>query len=129
MRLLLDTHVMLWALLRSRELAKNAANALRSAENDVFVSAASAWEVAIKSAAGKLRLPGAPQDWLPGALRVSGFESLDIRIEHALAAGALPDLHRDPFDRLLVAQALAEGLVIVTRDPRLAEYGAPVLAA
>jgi PIN domain nuclease of toxin-antitoxin system len=128
-RLLLDTHAMLWALLRPRELAKNAANALRAAENEVFVSAASAWEVAIKSAAGKLRLPGVPEDWLPGALRVTGFESLDIRIEHALAAGALPDLHRDPFDRLLVAQALAEGLVVVTRDPRIAAYGAPVLPA
>jgi PIN domain nuclease of toxin-antitoxin system len=129
MRLLLDTHVMLWALLRPRELAKNAASALRSAENDVFVSAASAWEVAIKSAAGKLRLPGAPEEWLPGALRLTGFEPLDIRIEHALAAGALPDVHRDPFDRLLVAQAMAEGLIVVTRDPRIAEYGTPVLAA
>jgi PIN domain nuclease of toxin-antitoxin system len=93
------------------------------------VSAASAWEIAIKSALGKLRLPAAPEESLPDALQRTGFETLDIRAAHALAAGALPGHHQDPLDRMIIAQALTDGLVVVTRDKRFASYGIRVLAA
>jgi len=128
-RLLADTHVLLWAMLRPGELDRRAARALRAASNDVLASAASLWEMAIKAELGKLRLPGPPAAWLPDALERTGIEMLAITGGHALAAGALPGHHRDPFDRMLVAQALAEGLTIVTRDARFAAYGVPVLAA
>jgi PIN domain nuclease of toxin-antitoxin system len=128
-RLLADTHVVLWALLRPKELDRRAARALRAASNEVFASAASLWEIAIKEGLGKLRLPGPPAEWLPEALERTGFETLPIAGAHALAAGALPPHHRDPFDRMLVAQAVAEGLTVVTRDVRFAAYGVAVLPA
>lgn len=127
MKLLADTHAVLWALGRSKELSPAARSALRAASNDVFVSAASVWEIAIKHARGKLRLPGPADEWLPSALERSGFQALAIEARHALAAGALPPHHNDPFDRMLVAQAISEGLVVVTRDRRFAAYGVAVI--
>ena len=129
MRLLADTPVLLWALLRPGELDRRAARALAAASNDVLASAASLWEIAIKADLGKLRLPGPPAEWLPEALERTGIETLPIDGAHALAAGELPPHHRDPFDRMLVAQALLERLTVVTRDTRFAPYGVPVLAA
>ncbi len=129
MRLLADSHVLLWALLRPGELDRRAARALAAASNDVLASAASLWEIAIKAGMGRLRLPGPPAEWLPEALERTGIETLPIEGAHALAAGALPPHHRDPFDRMIVAQALLEGLTVVTRDPRFAQYGAAVLPA
>jgi PIN domain nuclease of toxin-antitoxin system len=128
-KLLADTHVVLWSLLRPDEIDPGAARALRSAANDVAVSAASLWEIAIKAAAGKLRLPGTPAEWMPEALARTGFDVVAVGARHALAAGALPPHHRDPFDRMLVAQALLEGLTLVTRDRRLAAYGIPLFPA
>jgi PIN domain nuclease of toxin-antitoxin system len=128
-RLLADTHVLLWALLRPAELQARAGRALRSPANDVLVSAASFWEIAIKAAVGKLRLPGEPAEWLPAAVERTGFALLDVTGPHGLAAGALPAHHRDPFDRMIIAQALSEGLVVVTRDARFAAYGVSVLPA
>lgn len=129
MRLLADTHVMLWALLRPEALAPPAARALRAADNEVLVSAGSLWEIAIKEALGKLRLPGPPAEWLPGALERTGFGTLAIGAAHALTAGALPPHHRDPFDRMLIAQALSESLTVVSRDRRFAAYGVNLLDA
>ena len=129
MRLLADTHVVLWALLRPSKLDRRAARALRAAANDVLVSAASLWEMAIKAELGKLRLPGPLGEWLPEALERTGLETLPIAGAHALAAGALPPHHRDPFDRMIAAQALSDGLTVVTRDARFAAYGVAVLQA
>lgn len=98
-------------------------------DNEVLVSAGSLWEIAIKEALGKLRLPGPAAEWLPEALERTGFSSLAISAGHALAAGALPPYHRDPFDRMLVAQALLEGLTVLTRDGRFSSYGVRVLTA
>lgn len=95
----------------------------------MLVSAGSLWEISIKEALGKLRLPGPAAEWLPEALARTGFGSLAITAGHALAAGALPPHHRDPFDRMLVAQALLEGLTVLTRDRRFHSYGVQVLAA
>lgn len=125
MKLLLDTHALLWWLEDSAQLSDAAREAIADGGNEIAVSAASAWEIAIKRAAGKLRVP----DDLDTVVETSGFSSLPITIEHALAAGALPPHHRDPFDRMLVAQASLEGMTIATRDPRFDPYGVPTLRA
>ena len=123
--LLLDTHVVLWWLDDPELIAAPAREAIADGENDVFVSAASAWEVAIKTALGKLR---APED-LEAALEAAGFAALPITARHALSVRDLPDVHQDPFDRILAAQARVEGLTLVTRDSRLGQYGVGVLTA
>ncbi len=125
MRLLLDTHALIWWLERNRKLDTAARVAVDEPTNVVVVSAVSAWEIAIKTALGKLRTPAD----LPEALRENRFLPLAITVEHALAAGVLPRHHEDPFDRMLVAQAQTEGLTIVTRDPRFSAYAVATLAA
>ena len=123
MRLLLDTHVFLrWRA--ARDMRPQAIDAIRGAD-DVFVSAASAWEVAIKVAGGKIRLSGSFGE----GVTASGFVPLPINFLHALAAGELPPHHRDPFDRMLVAQARVERLTLITRDRRLESYDARVIWA
>ncbi|HVB77269.1 MAG TPA: type II toxin-antitoxin system VapC family toxin [Candidatus Nitrosotalea sp.] len=125
MRLLLDTHVLLWWLADDARLSANARAVIASAESEVLVSAASAWEISIKRALGKLDAP----DDLEAQLVQHHFSPLAISVGHALAAGALPRHHDDPFDRILVAQAQMEGLTITTRDPSFQPYGVPTLAA
>ncbi|CAN5500080.1 MAG TPA: type II toxin-antitoxin system VapC family toxin [Thermoleophilia bacterium] len=125
MSLLLDTHVLLWWLADDPSLARQAGDAIADPASAIFVSAATAWEIAIKQALGKL---DAPND-LERQLELNRFEPLSITIGHAYSAGTLPRHHDDPFDRMLVAQALAEGLTIVTRDPRLDGYGVSTLPA
>lgn len=124
MNLLLDTHILLWWLADDPQLPRAAAEAIQVPDNTVLVSAATAWEIAIKSAAGRLEAP----DDLLDALEVNDFETLPITAAHALAAGRLPAHHADPFDRMLVAQAQAEGLTIVTVDRRFPPYGVDLLA-
>lgn len=123
--MLLDTHVVLWWLAADPSLAQRARAAIAAPRASVFVSAASAWEISIKRALGKLVAP----DDLAEQLAAHRFDELAITIAHASAAGALPPHHSDPFDRMLVAQALAEDLTVVTRDPRFALYGVPTLTA
>jgi PIN domain nuclease of toxin-antitoxin system len=125
MNLLLDTHVLLWIVAGSRRLSDRAHSAIENGRNTVFVSAATAWEIAIKKSLGKLK---APPDYLD-ALKHYRFLPLDITSEHALAVEGLPRHHGDPFDRLLVSQARLEGLVLVTGDERLRKYDVKVLAA
>jgi PIN domain nuclease of toxin-antitoxin system len=124
-RLLLDTHVLLWWLDDDSRLAPDAREAVVSPESFVAVSAASAWELSIKSALGRLELP----DQLQDQLEREEFSPLPITVPHALRAGSLPRHHADPVDRMLVAQAQLEGLTVVTRDPRIAAYDVPILAA
>lgn len=124
MRLLLDTHVLLWWL-ADRDLSRQARGAIADPGNEVVVSAISAWEIAIKSAIGKLSAP----DDLATQLEEGGFGVLPLGVDHALAAGRLPRHHDDPFDRALIAQGLVESLTIVTRDPRFAAYGVSLLPA
>ena len=125
MRLLLDTHVLLWWLADDPTLAPPAAKAIADGSATVWVSAATAWEIAIKQALGKLTLPGD----LAEALTHNRFQSLSISTAHALKAGALPRHHDDPFDRMLIAQAQLEGLTLVTRDERIAPYGIKLMQA
>ena len=121
-RLLLDTHVFLWWRADSPRLRPEIRGKVGAA-GLVYVSAASAWEGTIKAALGKLRLPG------PFSVGVaeSRFEQLPVTFEHAEAVAELPGHHRDPFDRLLIAQARCEGLVVVTHDQRFRAYDVPVL--
>ena len=125
MRLLLDTCALLWWLADDAKLGKAARAAIARGTNEVFVSAASAWEISIKEALGKL---DAPAD-LPSALKENRFRPLDITVSHALKAGRLPRLHDDPFDRMLIAQAREEHLTIVTDDPRFEPYEVPIMFA
>ena len=122
MRLLLDTHALLWWL-ADEGLTDQARDAIADPANLVMVSAASACEISIKKALGKVSAP----DDLERQVDESGFSPLPISIAHALAAGQLPRHHDDPFDRMLIAQAFAEGLIIVTHDKRFADYNAATL--
>lgn len=117
MSLLLDTHVVLWWLTDSPELGHDTKQQLDD-EPAVYLSSATVWEIAIKQAIGKLIEP----DDLPEIVVDAGFRPLSITAEHAVVAGRLPPLHRDPFDRMLIAQARCEGLTLVTRDPQIHRY-------
>lgn len=124
MRVLLDTHLLLWALGEPAKLPGSARRLLTEAE--VYVSAASIWEISIKAGLGKLTAD--PAEVL-AALEPAGFLSLPVTGEHAARVATLPPIHRDPFDRLLVAQALTEPMRLLTGDPVLARYGETVLVA
>lgn len=124
MKLLLDTHVLLWWL-DERPITPEALAAIGNSRNPVCVSAASAWELGIKIGLGKLK----PPERLLHRLSEERFTPLPVTVEHGLRVGELPPHHKDPFDRLLVAQAQLEGLTIVTRDPRIAAYDVETLAA
>lgn len=122
--LLLDTHAFLWAIDNNPRLSQKARNAIVDGNNVVFVSAATAWEISIKKALGKLKVPDG--DYLE-ELRLHRFTPLNITTEHALAVENLPPHHKDPFDRMLVAQAQLERLTLVTRDPRIKVYEVQVI--
>ena len=123
MRLLLDTHILLWALDQDSRLSVAVRRAIESADNDVFVSIASVWEIAIKHAAGRL---DAPVDQLPEVLREMRAEPLPMTVHHALAAARLPRHHDDPFDRMLIAQARLDGLILITHDKAIRRYDVPL---
>ena len=125
MKLLLDTHALLWWLADDARLAEPARAEIADAANTVCVSAASAWELAIKARLGRLSMP----DDLGQQLLANSIVPMPVEVRHALAVRLLPDHHRDPFDRLLVAQAKTEGLTIVTADQSIPRYDVPVLAA
>lgn len=117
MRLLLDTHALLWWLADAPQLSARAREAIGRAEAEVFVSAATAWEIATKVRIGKLPDGAVVIDDFAGHLARERFIELPISVEHARRAGALALAHRDPFDRMLLAQSLTEGLTLVTADP------------
>lgn len=125
MRLLLDTHVLVWWLDDDPRLGDKARRAIGHPRNEAAVSAATAWEISTKVALGKLRF----EHDLLSVLRTNDFTPLPISVEHATAAGALPRHHGDPFDRLLIAQAVTEGLTVVTGDRRFGTYDVAVLEA
>jgi PIN domain nuclease of toxin-antitoxin system len=121
-RLLLDTHVMLWWLVDDRRLSRLARLTLQDRGNRIFVSAASVWELAIKVAKGKLRLPTGGEDRIQAAIEAAGFQELPVTMMHAFAIWSLPPLHADLFDRLLAAQCQRENLTLVTNDRLLRRY-------
>jgi PIN domain nuclease of toxin-antitoxin system len=126
-RALLDTHTFLWWVTDDERLSRRARRVIAQGSNEIFFSAASAWEMSIKSTLGRIELPQDLERYIPDQLERNAFQALPVRIEHALRVAALPELHRDPFDRLLVAQAVVEGLAILSKDRRLAGYPARVI--
>jgi PIN domain nuclease of toxin-antitoxin system len=123
MKLLLDTHVILWWLADDSALKPDVRTAISDTSNLVYISAVSLWEIVIKQGLGKLQLP---EDWADTLIR-EPFGQLSINFKHALTLGELPAIHKDPFDRLLVAQCLAEDLTLVTHDATLQRYEVPIL--
>ena len=129
MKILLDTHVWLWLQTTPERLSEEALASVEDGTNELYLSAASGWEIAIKHALGKLPLPEPPERYVPSRLETSGVATLDVAMRHALHVARLPDHHRDPFDRLLLAQAQLEGMRLMTVDPELGRYPVEVLPA
>lgn len=122
MKLLLDTHCFLWWFANDRRLGESARERVSDSGNDVYLSAASSWEIAIKVALGKLTLPETPEVYVPSRLASQAISGLAIEHVHALRVASLPMHHQDPFDRLIVAQAQVEKLPILTADENIAAY-------
>ena len=124
MKLLLDACTFLWVLGGTADVPGRVAEAFRAPDNEGYLSAASVWEIVIKHAAGRLVLPRPPDELIPAERDARAILPLPIDEESALHVSRLPDLHRDPFDRILVAQAIVHGLTIVTPDPLVLQYPA-----
>ena len=127
MRLLLDTCTFLWLISDSPHLSARAREQFALPENEVYLSAASAWEIAVKERLGRLPLPAPPAEFVPSQRSAHGIEPLAVDEEAALYVAQLPDLHRDPFDRMLVSQAAVHGLVLMTPDPDIRQYAVRTL--
>ena len=122
MDFLLDTNVFLHATISPDRLNRPALKLLADRTNSLFLSAASAWEIVIKHSLGRLRLPDPPARWLTDRLRLLGLQTLGVTVDHTIALSSLPPFHRDPFDRILIAQAASEHLTLLTTDRRFREY-------
>lgn len=122
MKLLVDTHAFLWAVAEPSRLSERARSAILDASSDLYFSAASGYEIAVKAAKGHLLLPEVPGRFLATRLPMLGMAELAISVRHAMAAAALPPIHADPWDRLLVAQAQLEGLAVLTSDRQVRRY-------
>lgn len=127
MRLLLDTHALLWFLEDSTELSPKAKATIEHPDTETFVSIVSLWEIAIKSNLGKLELSEPFETLFPAQLDTNGFIQLPVRLPHLYELERLPQVHRDPFDRLLIAQARTENLTIVSQDTHFPTYKTPIL--
>jgi PIN domain nuclease of toxin-antitoxin system len=125
-KLLLDTHSFLWWITDDRRLPASARAILADPANELFLSAASGWEISIKCRIGKLHLAEAPEAFIPRHLSANNIQSLPVQMEHALRVSSLPPLHRDPFDRLLVAQSQLERIPLITADPAVSQYAVDV---
>jgi PIN domain nuclease of toxin-antitoxin system len=127
MKALIDTHVFLWWNTDDPQLSVPAREFMREGTNDLFVSAATAWEIAIKVGCGRLVLPLAPGQYVPERMTLHRMQSLPVLLAHALKVSDLPPIHQDPFDRLLVAQCQVEGLPLLTADRLIALYDVDVI--
>lgn len=125
MNLLLDTHVLIWALENDSTLSVPARNAIIEGKNLIFISSATVWELSIKQSLGRLEIP----DNLLEEIDLHRFTQLGINFQHAQLAGKLPNIHKDPFDRMLIAQAKIEKLTLVTRDKLVAQYDVAIIEA
>jgi len=127
MRALLDTHAFLWWVTDDIHLSSRARAIIADGDNELFLSAASGWEMAIKARLGKLHLPDNPASFVFEQLRINAIEPLAVEMTHALRVYSLPEHHRDPFDRILVAQAQVERMPIITADPQVTQYDVEIL--
>lgn len=127
MRLLIDTHVFLWWVLDDDRLSPRSRELVGDGTNEILVSAASAYEMAFKKTVGRLQLPEPAAMYVSSRIRANRFVGLDVTADHALRAGTLPLIHRDPWDRVLVAQAQLEGISLITSDPAIARYDVEII--
>ncbi|BAY64428.1 hypothetical protein NIES22_45260 [Calothrix brevissima NIES-22] len=127
MKALLDTHAFIWWVTDDSQLSSTARSVIGDPNNVLFLSSASAWEIIIKVRLGKLDLPESPEIYIPSRLIINRFESLSIQIIHALQVANLPDLHRGPFDRIIIAQSQVENLPIVTVDSQIHQYSVDII--
>lgn len=125
MKLLLDTHILLWAAAEPRKLPADARSLLEDANNELLFSPVSLWEVAIKRGLGRSDFTVDPRLLRRGLLD-NGYNELSVTSQHAVAIDSLPPIHKDPFDRMLMAQSLIEGITLVTADPILGQYSGPI---
>jgi len=129
MKLLLDTHVLIWSATDPDRISRGVRREIEDGTNDLLVSVVSAWEIAIKQSLGKLDLAKPAEEWFPEVLRRTAFELAQPGMAAALRVRALPWHHKDPFDRLLIAQAMEDGYTIVSRDRVFGVYNVPLLLA
>lgn len=127
MRVLLDTHAFIWWVTDDSQLSSIAYKIITDPSNELFLSSASAWEIVIKVRLGKLSLPEPPETYIPSRLKINRFQSLPIQMVHALQVANLPDLHRDPFDRIIIAQSQVENMAILTVDSQIIQYPVDVI--
>ncbi len=127
MKALLDTHAFIWWVTDDSQLSSTARSMIAEPRNILFLSSASAWEIVIKVRLRKLNLPEPPETYIPSRLTINRFESLPIHMVHALQVTNLPDLHRDPFDRIIIAQSQVEKMPIVTVDSLMTQYPIDVI--
>lgn len=123
MKVLLDTHVFLWWVTDDPRISPKVRKIMEDGEKELFLSAASIWEMAIKSHLGRLQLPKNPNLYLSEQMALNIIQSLSITMHHALQVYSLPDIHKDPFDRIIIAQALSEDIPILTKDGDIPKYG------
>jgi len=127
MRYLLDTHIFLWWNLGTSQLSERVVNIISDGNNEIFLSAVSAWEIAIKVAKKRLTLPEEPMLFVPSRMQLHGFQPLPIQIHHATRVYELPMQHTDPFDRLLIAQCQLESLPLISKDEDIKRYDVEVV--
>ena len=127
MKALLDTHVFLWWIMDDPQLSDRSRELITNRNNTFYLSAASGWEIMIKARLGRLQLPKNPQRFISEQLSLNNIESLPVQMSHALHTITLPDHHRDPFDRILIAQAQLEKLAILSADPQIIKYEVKVI--
>lgn len=127
MRLLLDTHTFLWWVTDDARLSSQAHALMTNRDNELYFSAASGWEIAIKAQLGKLKLPDNAPQFVMTQLAINAIEILPVQLNHALHVYTLPMYHRDPFDRMLIAQSQLEELPIITADPQLSSYAVTII--
>ena len=127
MKVLLDTHTFLWWITDDPKLSLRVRGIMSDGENEIFISAATGWEIAIKSQIGRLKLPDEPQRFILEQLKINGMKSLPIEMRHALHVSTLPTYHQDPFDRILIAQAQMEDLPVLSADPEIGKYEVTII--
>ncbi len=127
MNVLLDTHAFLWWVADDDRLSRRARRTIADPRNEVLVSSVSAWEIVVKAGLGRLSLPEPPERFVPKHMEANAFAPLPLHLLHALGVSALPPIHRDPFDRLLVAQAIVEHLALVSGDSQVGSYPVKVV--
>ena len=127
MKVLLDTHAFLWWITDDPRISSRARDVVQDAENELYLSAASGWEIAIKTQLGRLRLPGESDVYLARQMSVNAIQPLAITMRHSLFVYGLPDIHKDPFDRMIVAQSILEEMPLLTKDGNIPKYGIQVI--